>query len=370
MSNVQNAVEHFDAHRSEYLEDLKTLVRIPSVSFPGFDHKTLKESAQATAALLEKRGFDKVEILELENAHPYVLAEVSVDPKAPTLLLYAHHDVQPSGDVSLWSSPPFEPTERNGRLYGRGTSDDKVGISVHAAAVDAWKKTNGKVPVNLKFLVEGEEEVGSAHLMKFLHKYLDRLKADAIVITDTANIETGVPSLTNSLRGMAAIDVEVRVLKGPLHSGMWGGPLPDAAMALCKALATLTKADGSVDLPGFHEKVLPMNADERASLDKLPIDTAMFRKQAGMLEGVKILGEGSPYEAIWRKPTIAINAIQASSKADARNIVVESAWARVGLRLVPDQDPQAAQDALVKKVTENVPYGAEVHIHRHAPSPA
>ncbi|MEZ0311869.1 MAG: M20/M25/M40 family metallo-hydrolase [Myxococcota bacterium] len=371
MSNAAKAAAHFDANRRDYLEDLKALVAIPSISFPGFDHSHMKVSAQATADLLKKRGFDKVEILPLDDAHPYVFAEVVADPKAPTLLLYAHHDVQPAGDASQWTSPPFTPTERNGRLYGRGTSDDKVGISIHAAAVDSWRKAGGgKLPVNLKFLIEGEEEIGSAHLMKFLHKHLDRLQADAIIITDTANIDTGIPSLTNSLRGMAAVDVEVKVLKGPLHSGMWGGPLPDAAMALCKILARLTKDDGSVDLPGFYEKVMPMNAAERASLEKLPIDKSGFRKMSGILDGVPLTTEGSPFEAIWRKPTIAINAMQASSRADARNILVESAWARVGVRLVPDQDPKAAQDALVKKLEENPPFGAQVTVTRHQASPA
>ena len=371
MSNASKAAAHFDANSREYLEDLKALVAIPSISFPGFDHSFMKVSAQATADLLKKRGFDNVEILPLDDAHPYVFAEVKADPKAPTLLLYAHHDVQPAGDASQWTSPPFTPTERNGRLYGRGTSDDKVGISIHASAVDSWRKGGGgKLPVNLKFLIEGEEEIGSAHLMTFLHKHLDKLKADAIIITDTANIDTGIPSLTNSLRGMAAVDVEVKVLKGPLHSGMWGGPLPDAAMALAKMLARLTNDDGSVNLPGFYEKVMPMNAAERASLETLPIDKAGFRKMAGILDGVPLTTEGNPYEAIWRKPTIAINAMQASSRADARNILVESAWARVGIRLVPDQDPQAAQDALVTALEKDPPFGAQVTVTRHQASPA
>jgi acetylornithine deacetylase/succinyl-diaminopimelate desuccinylase-like protein len=370
MSNANKAVEHFDAHKSEYLNDLKSLVAIPSISFPGFDHSHMKRSAQATAELLKKRGFTNVEILSLEQAHPYVFAEVVVDPKAPTLLLYAHHDVQPAGDPAQWTSPPFEPTERNGRLYGRGTSDDKVGIAIHAAAVDAWTRTAGKSPVNLKFLIEGEEEVGSAHLMKFLHKHLDRLKADAIIINDTANVDTGIPSLTNSLRGMAAVDIEVKSLHGPVHSGLWGGPLPDPALAMCKILGSLVKADGTVDLPGFYDGVIPMNAAEKASVEALPIDKAAFRKMSGIIDGVPLMHDDNPFERIWRKPTLAINAMQASSRADARNIITESAWARVGVRLVPGQDPQKIQDALVAKLEREPPFGVTVHVHRHPAAPA
>ena len=205
--DTQKAVAYAADHYQEFLEELKVLARIPSVSFPGFDPKQVVRSAEAVAALCRARGLENVEILTLPGAHPYVYADWLHAPGKPTLLLYAHHDVQPAGREELWKSPPFEPTERDGRLWGRGCADDKAGAVAHTSAISAWLKTHGSLPVNVKLIIEGEEECGSDNLEPFLEKYSAKVMADAIVLTDTGNFDHETPSITVALRGLVAVDV-------------------------------------------------------------------------------------------------------------------------------------------------------------------
>ena len=247
---IEKALAHHGSHQAEYLEELKKLVRIPSVSFEGFDKQQVRRSAEATCDLMRRKGLQRVQMLEMPGAHPYAYGEWTQAAGRPTLLLYAHHDVQPAGEKEKWNQPdPFEPVERAGRLFARGAADDKAGVLVHIAAIDCWLKAHGALPLNVKMIVEGEEEAGSASLPAFLKKHRDLLQADAIVLTDTANFDTGLPSITTALRGIVTVQVEVKALKQPVHSGMWGGPVPDPTMALCKILARLVKDDGSINLP-------------------------------------------------------------------------------------------------------------------------
>ncbi len=359
------ALAHYEKSRPAYLSDLKKLIEIPSCSFPGFDPKEVERSAEATAALLKERGFSNIQILRIGEAHPYVYGEILAKPGAPTLLLYAHHDVQPAGDLERWASPPFVPTERDGRLYARGAADDKAGVVVHTSAVDAWMKGAGGLPLNVKIVVEGEEEVGSGSLADFLRAHKELLAADAIVLTDTTNFETGLPSITTALRGLVTVEVEVTALKQSLHSGMWGGPVPDAAMALCRMLAALSTEDGTIAIPELYAKLRPLTDGERRAITSLPSDEKIFRDQAGLLDGVERHGAktgASPWEMIWRRPSLAVTAIQASSRKDARNIVNESAWARVGIRIVPDLDAAEVERLLTEKLKSVAPWGVKVEV--------
>lgn len=265
-----DALRYLEAHMGDFTRQLSELSRIPSVSANGFPPDEVRRSAEATAEVLRRARVDSVRVLEIASVHPYVYGEWLKRPGAPTILLYGHHDVQPPGRREKWLSPPFEPTERGGRLYGRGTADDKGGVMVHVAAVTAYLEAVGSLPCNVKFVIEGEEEIGSGNLGRFLTGYRDLVAADYIVLSDTANFDTGVPALTYQLRGICQVDVEVACLKQPVHSGAWGGPVPDAVQILCRLIADLSKDDGSLDVPGLYGKVARPSARQLGRIRALP----------------------------------------------------------------------------------------------------
>jgi cysteinylglycine-S-conjugate dipeptidase len=368
--SLEQALSYARSRQDSFVDDLKELVRIPSVSFPGFDPKIVERSAEATAALLKARGLENVEILKLPGTHPYVYGDHLHAPGAPTLLLYAHHDVQPPGRENLWKSSPFEPTERGGRLFGRGSADDKAGIVCHTSAVAACLQAMGKLPVNVKVLIEGEEETGSHNLEAFLKKYATKMKADAMVLTDTGNYEVGVPSITTSLRGLASFDLTVRSADHPLHSGMWGGPLVDPVQALSKIIAAMTGKDGKPAIPGLQKPQKPSQA-EAESLKRLRYTEKAYRAHSGVLGKTKLLG--SPHrllEQIWHEPAFSVNAIEASSKKDCANIVNEAAWCHMGLRLGPGMDPKKALKAMKAHVQKNAPWGVTLEFQNESANPA
>ena len=369
MPTIEEAAAHAREHGAEYLEDLKALARIPSVSFPGFDPKHVQESAEAVAGLLRRRGLENVEILKLDGAHPYVYGDWLHAEGAPTLLLYAHHDVQPPGREELWKSPPFEPTERDGRLYGRGAADDKAGAVVHASAIGSILKTLGKLPVNVKVIIEGEEEIGSEHLEEFLGKYKHRMQADAMVLTDTGNHETGLPSITVALRGLVSLDVTVRSADHPLHSGMWGGPLVDPVQALAKMIASVTDKDGRMVVPGIYGKVRKLSKAEEKSLKSLKYSERDFREQSGVFKKTKILDKDF-LRSMWYKPSFSVNAIQASSRKDCANIINEAAWCHMGVRIVENMDPKDVAERLKKHLLKNAPWGVTVEFAHESLNPA
>jgi cysteinylglycine-S-conjugate dipeptidase len=332
---------------------LERLVCIPSVSADGFDPTEVRRSAEATGEILERCGLDGVRLLEVDGAHPAVYGEHRAPTGAPTILLYAHHDVQPEGDEAEWDSPPFEPVERDGRLYGRGTSDDKAGIAMHVAAMKAHQ---GAPPVGVTALIEGEEEIGSTHLTQFLDTYGDLLRADVIVLADLANWRVGEPALTTSLRGLVDCVVEVRTLDHAVHSGMFGGPFPDAVTALARLLATLHDDQGRVAIAGLV-------SNESGGLD---LSEKELREQAGAVEGVKRIGEGSLTAQMWTMPSVSVLAVDAPRIGEAANKLVPVARAKVSLRIAPGDQPDRAMDALVGHLESHAPWGAEIRITRGA----
>jgi acetylornithine deacetylase/succinyl-diaminopimelate desuccinylase-like protein len=329
--------------------ELERLVRIPSVSFGEFDPADVDASAGATSEILERAGCTGVRLLRVDGAHPAVFAECAAPADVPSVLLYAHHDVQPPGPTESWDSPPFEPSERGGRLFGRGTADDKCGIVAHAAAIRAF---GGEPPVAVKVFVEGEEEDGSPKLERFLERYADELRSDVIVLADNPNWRLGVPSLTTSLRGLADCTVELRVLDHAVHSGEFGGPVIDALTCLARLLATLHDDDGGVAVEGLASDPVPtleMTEDE-------------YRANAGTRPGIRLAGEGPITARLWAEPAISVLGIDAPPVVGASNQIVPFARAMVSVRLAPSDDPVSAMRAVSAHLRSRTPWGAEVGV--------
>jgi acetylornithine deacetylase/succinyl-diaminopimelate desuccinylase-like protein len=360
--NVKSVVSFVEKSFQEFKADLEQLSRIPSISAAGFPPEEVRRSAQATAEVMRKWGIENVQVLEIPGVHPYVYGDWLHKPGAPTLLLYGHHDVQPPGRPEKWLSPAFEPTERKGRLYGRGTADDKAGVMAHVAAVGAYLKSAGELPCNVKFIIEGEEEIGSENLGRFLDKYKKMMAADYIVLSDTANFDTGVPALTYQLRGICQVDVEVKCLDHPLHSGMWGGPVPDPVQILCRLIADLQDEDGRLDVPGLYKDVAKPQAKQQKRIRSLPFDEKKFKKDGALVEGLKLWGEKgyTAYEKMWTRPSLTVIAFESHPIQGSSNQIVDSARARLSLRTVPNMDGRKAGMLLVKKLVSKPPHGAHV----------
>jgi acetylornithine deacetylase/succinyl-diaminopimelate desuccinylase-like protein len=354
---TQKALDHCEKNLAGALEDLSRLVRIPSVSLEGFGREAMASSAEATAELLAASGLENVEVIQFGDVHPYVYADWVHKPGAPTLLLYAHHDVQPPGEEGKWKSSPFDPKVSGGRLYGRGAADDKAGILAHAAAISAFLTTTGELPVNVKVIIEGEEETGSTHLAEFTRRYRERLKADAMVLTDCANVETGIPSITTALRGLVAIDVEVEALSHSVHSGLWGGILPDPNVALARILASLVDDHGNILVPGLLDDVAPPTALEEEAFSRLKMeDTA--RKATGLLPDASFVAPERDFARnLWRKPHLSVNAVQSGSRRLVSNVIQNGAWARVSVRIVPNMKPDRVAKLLEAHMRKACPPG-------------
>ncbi len=372
VSAVDRAVDAVHNGYDEALDTLRDLVRIPSISADPTRAKDVEHSADAVAALLQVSGLEGVRELTVDGSPPYVVGEWMHADDAPTVLLYAHHDVQPPGIVARWTSDPFEPRSADGRLYGRGSADDKAGAVAHAAVVHAWLDAAGRLPCNVKVLVEGEEEIGSPRLAAFLGRHRRELAADVLLLADAGNWSVGVPGLTYSLRGLAGADIRVRALDGPVHSGMAGGLVPDPVTGLTVLLASLVDEHDDVAIDGFWDDVREISPEERARLAALPADIDRLRDAWGVRAGVEVTGDPSVsiWERLWHRPALAVIGFDAHPIAGSSNQIVAQASARVSLRLAPGQDPQRCIDALRAHITRRLPWGLELEFTPHEAVPA
>lgn len=333
---------------------LAELVRLPSVSAPGYDQGEVRKAAEMLVSILASAGFENSQLLEVDGGNPAVFGERPAPQGAPTILLYAHYDVQPPGPASEWQTGPFDPVEKNGRVFGRGSSDDKSGVVMHLGAVAAF---NGDLPVGVQIFLEGEEEAGSESLAAILEKYSHLLKPDVIVIGDGGMWTVDVPAYLTSLRGIVSTTIELRTLDAAVHSGQLGGVYPDALTAMVRLLATLHDDDGNVAIPGLV-------SEETGGLT-IPED--MARILTGVVDGVTEIGTGSIASRLWTRPSISVLALDAPAVSEAINQLVPVSRAKVSMRIAPGEDTAAALAALEQHLVANAPWGATVDfLHREA----
>lgn len=361
---MQQQLRWLKSHDAELTEQLARLVAIRSISTDGEHQKEIDQSAELTCELMRAAGLDDVQILRSGDSNPYAYGEWLGAPGKPTVFLYAHHDVQPVNFEQDWHSDPWTLTTRKGRFYGRGAADDKGAIAAQLGAIAAYLKTEGRLPVNVKMLVEGEEEVGSRNLDAFFRENKKRLLSDVIVVCDTGNIETGLPCITYSLRGIVAALVEVRSATKPVHSGTGGGALADAALALDVILSRLYWKHGKIPVPGLYDSVRKLTAKEKKTFRALPGSDKSWRHEMGVLPGVDFatMKNTHIYEQTWRFPSVTVIAQEASSIKGASNQVLPTASAIVSCRIVPDQEPDEVYAQLKAALTDDPPWGVKVTV--------
>ena len=362
--NITTAISrHIDAEFDATIAELSELVRIPSVSWPGFDNAHLQTSAEKVAELLRSTGvFDIVDVRRApvagtENSEdpvmgqPAVVARRQAKNGAPTVLMYAHHDVQPPGRDEDWQTSPFEPTRVGDRLFARGAADDKAGVMAHVAAIRALRELEGDdFDLGLAVFIEGEEEWGSESFGNFLHANKDLLAADAIIVADSGNWDIDTPGLTVALRGAVAFNLTIDTMAHATHSGMFGGAIPDAMLAAVKLLATLWDEAGAVAVEGLRS----------AEIEAPAYDEARLREESGLLDGVAPIGRGEILSRIWAQPSITVTGIDAPSIANASNTLTPSVTVRISARVAPGQDPNEYYEILTNHLRENAPFGARL----------
>ncbi|GAB6061755.1 dipeptidase [Deferrisoma palaeochoriense] len=359
---MERVLEQLEARREALLEELFAFLRIPSVSADPAQAADVARAAEWLAGRLARSGFEAR--AEPTGGHPAVVAEWRGAPGAPTVLLYGHYDVQPADPADGWTSDPFEPAVRDGRIVARGATDDKGQLFCHVAALGAHLEVHGRLPVNVVVLFEGEEESGSEHLEAFLQAHRDRFRCDAVVVSDSGRLDPAVPAITYGLRGLVYLELTVRGPNRDLHSGSFGGTVANPANALARLLASLQDEAGRVAVPGFYDRVRPLEAWEREAFARLPFDEEALRRDLGV---DALAGEPgfTPLERLWARPTLDVNGLVAGYTGEGAKTVLP-AWARakVSCRLVPDQDPDEIAGLLEGWLARRVPAGCRLEISR------
>ena len=356
-------IDFIHTNRDRYVDELKHYLAIPSISALPQHAGDVQRCAEWTADQMRRIGLEHVSLVETAG-HPVAYGDWLHAPGAPTMLLYGHYDVQPVDPVNLWESPPFEATIRDGEIYARGAADDKGQVFMHFKAIEAHMKQQGRLPVNVKVIIEGEEEVGSVNLDRFVEARREQLAADVVVISDSAMFARGVPSICYSLRGLVYCQIDLRGTSSDLHSGIFGGAVANPNMVLAQMLAQLKDRGGRVKIPGFYDAVRPLEDAERHAWEELPFNERQYRKQIG---APKLFGESgySTLERVWGRPTLEVNGLLGGFTGEgAKTVIPAVAMAKVSMRLVPDQDPDVIAKLFEAHVRKIAPKTVEVTVTR------
>jgi len=356
---MNNVIDFIHVHRDRYVDELKQYLAIPSISALPAHAADVRRCAEWTRDEMTRIGLHHAR-LEETPGHPIVYAEWMGAPGAPTILFYGHYDVQPVDPVHLWTSPPFEATVRDGEIYARGAADDKGQVFMHFKAVEAHLKQNGRLPVNMKFLIEGEEEVGSANLDHYIQAHREQLAADVVVISDSPMFDRGIPSICYGLRGLAYFQIDLRGTRSDLHSGSFGGAVANPAMVLAQILASAKDRSGRVRIDGFYDDVVELRPEERAEFAKLPFNEKKYRQELG---APRLFGETgyTTLERVWGRPTFEVNGLLAGFTGEgAKTVIPAVAMAKVSMRLVPNQDPEKIATLFAEWLDKTAPKTVEV----------
>jgi acetylornithine deacetylase/succinyl-diaminopimelate desuccinylase-like protein len=360
---MEKVLTYIEKNQDRFLEELKEFLRIPSISNNAENKKDVLRCAHFVANQLRQIGMQQVQLFPTPG-HPIVYGEWLGAPGQPTVLFYGHYDVQPVDPLDLWVSGPFEPTIRNGEIYARGSADDKGQVLMNLKGVEAHLQVEGRLPINVKFLIEGEEEVGSANLDNFIGAHKELLQADVVLISDTPMFDRGIPSICYGLRGLVYFQIDLKGSNSDLHSGSFGGVVINPNFALAQMICALKDSEGRVQIPGFYDEVVPMSAEEKGELARLPFDEEKYRRDLG---APALFGEKgySVLERIWVRPTLEVNGVCGGFIGEgAKTVIPAKAMAKVSMRLVPNQDPEKIATLFERYIEQIAPPTVELSVTR------